>query len=586
MNFKTKTILLFLLTSLIPYLLTIAYILYSTKQELTLQINRDLDFNLEFIAKQLDNQIDGVYKDFLFISKLDVMDDIMSMDIDRRITNLLISKKEDIHLVGDFFVVNTQNKIVASSNMATIAKDFNGSFKSSQLFAVDIVGSFSNQPIGKLYLNYAFANFKPLLKSKPHQSLYLWSEKSQKYLFKSQSDTPTLSKSKDLTHLEGFKLYIDIDKAHSLKLYNKFETILFFAIFAGLILILWVSIFFASKITKPINTLSYTALSIATTQDYAKRVTIASKDEIGNLAIAFNKLITSIEGALDKIEMQNQQKLKLIEEKSKNEMFEELSNKLSKYLSPQIYRSIFEGKQDVTLESKRKKLTIFFSDIVDFTATTESMESEDLSDLLNHYLNEMSLIALKHGATIDKFIGDAILIFFGDPTSEGIKADALRCLAMSLEMIEKVKELEAYWQSMGVAKPFKIRIGINTGFCTVGNFGSEDRMDYTIIGGAVNLASRIESKAKPNTIWISQETHLLIKDAIECQAQEAISAKGISQPITIYEVRNYHNNLTCQFQLNNDLKGIKIANKHIEVANKTQAIKSLQKLLDDIEQTL
>jgi len=583
MNFKTKTILLFLLTSLIPYLLTITYILYSTKQELTAQIEKDLNFNLELISKQLDNQIDGVYKDFLFISKLDIMDDIMSMDIDRRITNLLIAKKEDINLLGDFFVVNTQNKIVASSNIAMIAQDFNLSSSDSQLFETGIVGSFNNQTIGKFYLSYHFANFKPLLRSKPHQELYLWDFKRQNYLFKSQNKNPTITQFKNLTHLKRLRLHIDIDQAHSLKLYNKFETILFFSIFAGLILILWVSIFFASKITKPINTLSNTALSIATTQDYAKRVSIASKDEIGNLAIAFNQLITSIESALDKIEIQNQQKLKLIEEKSKNEMFEELSRKLSKYLSPQIYRSIFEGKQDVTLESKRKKLSIFFSDIVDFTATTESMESEDLSQLLNHYLNEMSIIALKHGATIDKFIGDAILIFFGDPTSEGIKADALRCLAMSLEMIEKVKELETYWQNMGVAKPFKIRIGINTGFCTVGNFGSEDRMDYTIIGGAVNLASRIESKAQPNTIWISQETHLLIKDEIYCQAQEAISAKGISHPIKIYKVVDYYDNLKDYMLIENQLEGLKIANKSIEIENKTNAIKSLKELLKRVE---
>jgi class 3 adenylate cyclase/HAMP domain-containing protein len=579
MNFKTKTILLFLTTSLIPYLLTITYILYSTKQELTTQINKDLDFNLELISKQLDSQIDGVYKDFLFISKLDMMDDIMSMDIDRRITNLLISKKEDINLVGDFFVVNNQNKIVASSDVASISKELNLSSDDAKIFRVDIIGSFNTQKIGSLYLQYSFENFKPLLKSKPHQFLYLWDEKSQKYLFKSQNIEDSIGKSKGVESIKELHLHIAMDRTHSLKLYNKFQTILLFAIVIGLMLILWVSIYFASKITKPINTLSQTAQNIASTKNYTQRVTIDSKDEIGKMAKAFNGLIVSIEEALKELKVQNQQKLKLIEEKSKNEMFKTLSTKLSKYLSPQIYNSIFQGEQDVKLESKRKKLTIFFSDIVGFTATTESMESEDLSQLLNHYLNEMSLIALKHGATIDKFIGDAILIFFGDPKSEGIKTDALRCLAMSLEMIEKVKELESYWQSMGIAKPFKVRIGINTGFCTVGNFGSEDRMDYTIIGGAVNLASRIESKAKPNEIWISQETQLLIKDEIECQAQEAISAKGISQPIKIYKVIGYLSKIKEPLTL----EGLSLEDKKVDIKDKDLAISSLKKLLKSIE---
>ncbi|MFT5114639.1 MAG: adenylate cyclase, partial [Parasphingorhabdus sp.] len=110
---------------------------------------------------------------------------------------------------------------------------------------------------------------------------------------------------------------------------------------------------------------------------------------------------------------------------SKSNALEQLSNQLAKYLSPQIYDSIFSGKQEVKLVSERKRLTIFFSDIVGFTATTEKLESEDLTNLLNHYLTEMSQIALNHGATIDKYIGDAIVIFFGDPETLGVKGDAI-----------------------------------------------------------------------------------------------------------------------------------------------------------------
>lgn len=211
-----------------------------------------------------------------------------------------------------------------------------------------------------------------------------------------------------------------------------------------------------------------------------------------------------------------------------------LTRKLSKYLSPQVYASIFRGEQDVIIDSKRKKLTIFFSDIVNFTATTDGMESEALTELLNSYLDEMSRIALKHGGTIDKFIGDAILIFFGDPDSKGEQEDALACVSMAIEMRERLKELQEKWYSYGMQDPFQVRTGISTGYCTVGNFGSKNRMDYTIIGTQVNTAARLESSALPGQVVISHETWSLIKDEIRCLKNGMITVKGIHQPIQTY----------------------------------------------------
>ena len=181
----------------------------------------------------------------------------------------------------------------------------------------------------------------------------------------------------------------------------------------------------------------------------------------------------------------------------KSAALEALSGKLAKYLAPQVYNSIFSGRQDVAIASKRKKLTVCFSDIAGFTETTDKMESEDLTQLLNHYLTEMSKIASQYGATIDKYIGDAIMMFFGDPESRGVKQDALACVKMALAMQKRVVELADIWRNAGIEIPLRCRIGIHTGYCTVGNFGSEDRMDYTIIGGAVNLASRLEHEAPP-----------------------------------------------------------------------------------------
>ncbi len=220
----------------------------------------------------------------------------------------------------------------------------------------------------------------------------------------------------------------------------------------------------------------------------------------------------------------------------KNQMLESVSTKLSKYLSPQVYSSIFSGKQSVELSSKRKKLTIFFSDIAGFTETADKLESEDLTQLLNHYLTEMAQIALRHGATIDKYVGDAIVIFFGDPESRGVKQDALACVRMAIEMRERMRELAKTWRASGIENPLKCRIGINTGYCTVGNFGSEDRMDYTIIGGGVNLASRLETNAEPGEILISYETFSQVQEEILCEECGQITVKGLAYPVATYRV--------------------------------------------------
>jgi adenylate cyclase len=227
----------------------------------------------------------------------------------------------------------------------------------------------------------------------------------------------------------------------------------------------------------------------------------------------------------------------------KSGALEKLSGQLAKYLSPQVYESIFTGKREVTLESRRKKLTVFFSDIAGFTETADRLESEDLTQLLNHYLTEMSQIAIEYGATIDKYVGDAIVIFFGDPESGGVKEDALACVKMAIAMRRRMVELQSVWRDIGIDRPLQCRIGINTGFCTVGNFGSEARMDYTIIGGGVNLASRLESSGTPGEILISYETYAHVKDQILCKEMDTITVKGIAYPVATYQVIDSYDSL-------------------------------------------
>jgi class 3 adenylate cyclase len=227
----------------------------------------------------------------------------------------------------------------------------------------------------------------------------------------------------------------------------------------------------------------------------------------------------------------------------KTATLEKLSNQLSKYLSPQVYDSIFTGKQQVQVSSTRKKLTVFFSDIADFTETADRLESEELSTLLNNYLTEMSIIALSYGATIDKYIGDAIMVFFGDPESRGVKDDAIACIKMAVAMRTRMKELSGIWHADGIAKPLRVRMGIHTGYCTVGNFGSEDRMDYTIVGGTVNTASRLETLAEPGEIFISYETFALVRDTVHCVEAGEVEVKGIAYPLAVFRVVDNYSNL-------------------------------------------
>ena len=265
---------------------------------------------------------------------------------------------------------------------------------------------------------------------------------------------------------------------------------------------------------------------------------------------------------------------------------EELASKLSKYLSPQVYRSIFSGQKNVQIEANRKKLTVFFSDIKDFTELTDRLEPEVLSSLLNSYLNEMSKIALKYGGTIDKFVGDAILIFFGDPETNGEKADATSCVLMALEMRERMKFMRQIWEDEGISKPLNIRIGINTGYCNVGNFGSEDRLDYTIIGGEVNLASRLESNASVGQILVSHETYSLIKNSITCEEREEINVKGLAHKVRTYQVIDKkEKNEKGVTKLSDNYDGFSLS-IDLDVSRKAEVIASLENALAKIQKNL
>ena len=263
--------------------------------------------------------------------------------------------------------------------------------------------------------------------------------------------------------------------------------------------------------------------------NYAIDIVNFRDDEIGDLYGHFEFMLGSMNDVLDNLES-------TVEERTQR--LQVINRRLSKYLSPQLYSKIYQDHdaESAALSYHRKKLTVFFSDIVNFTPMSEEMDPEELSRTLNQYLDEMARIALKWGGTIDKYIGDAVMIFFGDPEFTSDKDHAQRCIGMSLEMIESLKRLRRDWRAKGIGRDLKIRIGVNTGFCTVGNFGSENRMDYTALGRTVNMASRLESAAPHDGILISEATYLLIKDQYEAKAVAEVKLKGIDQPTKAYVI--------------------------------------------------
>lgn len=312
--------------------------------------------------------------------------------------------------------------------------------------------------------------------------------------------------------------------------------------------------------------------------EFAESRKLASADAVPDEIGAISESLTHY------MEVINQRETEL---STKTRMLEQLSSQLAKYLSPQVYESIFSGTQKVRIASVRKKLTIFFSDIVDFTETADRLESEELTELLNQYLTEMSQIALENGATIDKYVGDAIMVFFGDPETRGVQCDAIACVKMAIAMRDRLRWLAAKWRAAGIERPLQARIGIHTGYCTVGNFGSEDRMDYTIVGSAVNIASRLETLAAPGSILISFETFANVKSVVKCVEHGQVEVKGLGHTVTTYEVVDSFSDLTdvgLRFDEQHEHMLLEINADAMTSVDRNKAEKALERALSFLRQ--
>lgn len=208
-------------------------------------------------------------------------------------------------------------------------------------------------------------------------------------------------------------------------------------------------------------------------------------------------------------------------------------NELRRYLSPKLTEKILSSGNSLGDEPQRKMMTVLFSDIRDFSTLTDSLEPEEIFTLLDKYLSEMIRLIHLYEGTLNKIIGDGMLIFFGDPFP--MDDHAQRAVKMAIDMQRNVAELKEDWLHYG--HELTIGIGINTGYMTVGNIGSESHRDYTVIGNQVNVAARLESLARPGQILISQRTFSRVKNLVDVETFGKIQVKGVHNPIMIYNVK-------------------------------------------------
>lgn len=212
---------------------------------------------------------------------------------------------------------------------------------------------------------------------------------------------------------------------------------------------------------------------------------------------------------------------------------QKLRSKFEQYFPPAVVRQMVDNPDALSTTPKKKEITIMFSDIKSFTTYSSTMTPEEISATLNEYFEAMTDIVFRYGGTVDKFIGDGLMVFYGAPEPQ--PDHAMRCVKAAIEMQRKCRELRARWEPIG-RLPLRIRIGINTGEVVVGDLGSARRMEYTVLGSDVNLAQRLESNAPVEGIMISESTYWHVKDAVPIRPLEPIKVKGLETPVKVYEV--------------------------------------------------
>lgn len=297
------------------------------------------------------------------------------------------------------------------------------------------------------------------------------------------------------------------------------------AAFVSIILIL----LFSSTLIKPLRRVIGSMKSIIASNDLTERVAVEYNDETGELAHTFNIMIMELEKAYSQIKG-FAFKAVLAQKKEAR-----IRNIFQKYVPQELIDRFYQNPESM-LVGENRVLSVLFSDIRSFTSISEKMSPDDLVTSLNHYFSVMVEIIMGRGGIIDKYIGDAIMAFFGAPVKHD--DDAYQSALAGLEMTEAVKEFNRAQVKAG--KPeFKIGVGINYGVVTVGNIGTDKKMDYTVIGDMVNLASRLEglTKVYNQDILVSESIQYKIRDSIPWRLLDTVAVKGKAKGVKIYTLK-------------------------------------------------
>jgi class 3 adenylate cyclase/CHASE3 domain sensor protein len=303
--------------------------------------------------------------------------------------------------------------------------------------------------------------------------------------------------------------------------------VVFSAVSLGLALLLGYVL--SWSLIRPVRKIDFALAKIAG-GDFRRRIVVPNRDEFGTLTRNLNATAAQLASVYDELKALNTD----LHQKVEDQLGQlTRASELKRYLAPQLAESIMAGTIDVSLASRRKSLTVLFSDIRGFTSMSERVEPEELVERLNEYLGAMTEIVFTHGGTLDKYIGDAIMVFFGDPIP--YEDHAQRAVRTALEMRRRLSDLQREW-SLHEVEPLSVGMGMSTGYVTVGNIGSPGRMDYTVIGNHVNLASRLADQAAAGQILASERTLVACRDLVEAREVYELELEGVSRPVKIYEV--------------------------------------------------
>ena len=211
------------------------------------------------------------------------------------------------------------------------------------------------------------------------------------------------------------------------------------------------------------------------------------------------------------------------------------TGELRRFLPPQVADGLLSG----SLGSdglERRKVTILFSDMVGFTDLSDSLDPEELAEVLDEYLREMTAVLMAHGGTLDNYIGDGIMAVFGAPQAMEEEEQARNAVGAALRMRDRARELAARTRGRGIPADLQIRVGINAGHCMIGVFGSEVLRAYKIVGFAANMAARLQTEATPGTILCGYRTYALVQDRVRAVRRGPLAVRGSARPVEAWEI--------------------------------------------------